>query len=185
MIEVLQGQDVDIIEPFPVKELPAVAGWMHCYKTIIQTDDGPQTDAEMIQVLAAHVAQHKTWGIIDKANLTKSTKVEAPIVGIVMFDKTGINNGYIHVASNRRAWGNKLSNPGLIEQAGKLIVKDLFEKDPNLSRISISVESHNKAAINLAKRLGFVQDGFFKDMIMQGGKLRSATHLGLLRSDYV
>lgn len=182
---VLEGNDVDVIAPFPVKELPAVAGWMHCYKSIITSDDGPKTDEEMIQVLQAHVDQHHTWGIIDKANLTKSSKVDAPIVGIVMFDKTGLNNGYIHVASNRRSWGEKLVKPGLIEQAGRIIITSLFENDPDLSRISISVESHNKAAINLAKRLGFVQDGFFKDMIVQNGKLRSATHLGLLRSEYV
>jgi len=181
---IVPGGDVDLISPFPIKELAAVIGWTHCYKTIILGDEGPQTDEELYQLLEAHIAHHQTWAIVDKNNLTKCTKTDVPLVGIVIFDKTSPYNGYIHVASNRKAWGNKLAQPGLIEQAGKLVIPDIFETNPDLKRISISVEDNNKAAISLAKRVGFKQDGCFKDMVMQKGKSRAAMHFGYLRSEY-
>lgn len=183
-MHVVSGRDVDIISPFPVKELPAVIGWMHCYKSIIMGDEGPQNDEELYQLLVAHVGNHDSWAIVDKANLTKGSKVDVPLVGIIIFEKTSPYNGYIHVASNRKAWGNKLAKPGLIEQAGHLVIKDIFDNNPGLNRISIAVEDNNKAAINLAKRVGFKQDGCFKDMVMKNGKPQTAMHFGYLRSDH-
>lgn len=183
-MHIVPGGDVDLISPFPVKELPAVIGWTHCYKTIILGDEGPQTDEELYGLLEAHVASHMTWGIVDKSNLTNGSKTDIPLVGIIIFDKTSPYNGYIHVASNRKAWGNKIANPGLIEQAGHLVIPNIFELNPDLKRISIAVEDNNKAAISLAKRVGFKQDGCFKDMVMQKGKSRNAVHFGYLRSEY-
>jgi RimJ/RimL family protein N-acetyltransferase len=183
-MHIVPGGDVDLISPFPVKELAAVIGWTHCYKTIILGDEGPQNDDELYQLLEAHIASHQTWGIVDKNNLTKCTKTDVPLVGIAVFDLTSPYNGYLHVASNRKAWGNKLAQPGLMEQAGHLVIPNIFETNPGVKRISISVEDNNKAAINLAKRIGFKQDGCFKDMIMQKGQSRAAIHLGYLRSEY-
>jgi RimJ/RimL family protein N-acetyltransferase len=183
-MHVVPGGDVDLISPFPIKEIAAVIGWTHCYKTMIFGDEGPQNDEELAQLIAAHIANHRTWGIVDKANLTKGTKVDVPLVGIIICDKTSPYNAYMHIASNRKAWGNKIAKPGLIEQAGHLVIPDVFKGDPSLTRISIAVEDNNKAAISLAKRVGFKQDGCFKDMIMQAGKPRAAMHFGYLRSEY-
>lgn len=183
-MHVVTGRDVDLISPFPIKELAAVIGWTHCYKTIILGDEGPQNDDELYQLLVAHVNNHSSWAIVDKGNLTKSNKVDVPLVGIVVFEKTSPYNGYVHIASNRKAWGNRMAKPGLIEQAGNLVVEDIFEQNPGLNRISIAVEENNKAAISLAKRCGFKQDGCFRDMIMKAGKPVTATHFGYLRSEH-
>lgn len=183
-MHVVPGKDVDLISPFPMKELPAVIGWTHCYKTIILGDEGPQNDDELYQLLVAHVTNHSSWAIVDKANLTKGSKVDTPLVGIMIFEKTSPYNGYIHIASNRKAWGNRLAKPGLIEQAGNLVIGDIFETNPTLTRISIAVEDNNKAAISLAKRCGFKQDGCFKDMITKNGKPITALHFGYLRSEH-
>lgn len=183
-MHVVTGRDVDLISPFPIKELAAVIGWTHCYKTIILGDEGPQNDDELYQLLVAHVNNHSSWAIVDKGNLTKSNKVDVPLVGIVVFEKTSPYNGYVHIASNRKAWGNRMAKPGLIEQAGNLVVGNIFEQNPGLNRISIAVEENNKAAISLAKRCGFKQDGCFRDMIMKAGKPVTATHFGYLRSEH-
>lgn len=183
-MHIVQGRDVDLISPFPVKEVPSVIGWTHCYKTIILGDEGPQNDEELSQLLVAHITSHNSWAIVDKANLTKCSKLDVPpLVGIIIFEKTSPYNGYIHVASNRKAWGNRLAKPGLIEQAGALVIEDIFKSNPDLNRISIAVEDNNKAAISLAKRVGFKQDGCFKDMIMKAGKPITALHFGYLRSE--
>jgi RimJ/RimL family protein N-acetyltransferase len=183
-MHVVPGRDVDLISPFPIKELPAVIGWTHCYKTMILGDEGPQNDEELFQLLAAHIVNHRTWGIVDKNNLTKGTKVDVPLVGIIICDKTSPYNAYMHIASNRKAWGNKIAKPGLIEQAGLLAIPDVFENEPGITRLSIAVEDNNKAAISLAKRVGFKQDGCFKDMVMHKGKPQAAMHFGYLRSEY-
>lgn len=180
-MHVVQGRDVDLISPFPVKELTAAVGWMHCYKTHIFGEDGPSTDEEMAAFLAERIQAHHTWAIVDKANLTKNKTNEVPIVGMIMIDKVSPYNAYCHVASNRRAWGSKLADPGLTEQGGLLAVQDIFKQEPSLTRLSIAVTSDNKAAINLAKRLGFVKDGSFEAMTTVNGQPATVIHFGLVK----
>lgn len=183
-MKVLEGKDVDVIYPFPSSALTAVIGWMHCYKSFIIGDDGPPTDEQ----LAAHMYQIlsnpniTTMGVIDKNNLTGSEQIDIPLVGLLYFDPIAPNNGYVHVTSNRRAWGARVAQPALMEQAAKLCITDLFESKPELTRLSSSIISTNKAAINFAKRLGFSQDGLFKQAVIQNGIAKDVVHLGLLRS---
>jgi RimJ/RimL family protein N-acetyltransferase len=178
MIQVIEGKDVDVIEPFPVGQLDHVVRWMHNFKSLV-LDDMP--DEEMLMFLGEQVKRMRTWGIIDKANLTKSKVVEVPIVGIIFFEKINPYNGYFHVASNRKAWGEKLAKPGMVEQAGRLVIDEIFKTDQDLMRVSAAMVSTNLAAVNLAKRLGFVKDGYFARAAMQSGKPKDVMHFGILR----
>lgn len=181
-MDVIIGTDVDVISPFPATMLPQAAGWMRCYKTMVFGDDGPQTN-EDIEIFLRNIlsmSNISSWAIVDKANLTK-TKHEAPLVGILYFERANTQNGYIHVASHRRAWGDKLAQPGLIEQGARLVLDHLFETEPNLARISVAVLASNKAARNFAQRVGFRKDGYFINMAKVGGKPENVVHLGMLR----
>ncbi len=184
-MNVLVGRNVDVIEPFPAKALAQAVGWMHAYKTLVFGDKYPQTDEEIGQFLAYMLSQPnvRSWAVIDKDNLT-GAKSPAPLVGSVIFEAIGENNGYFHVASSRKVWGDKLAQPGMMEQAADLVIPALFESTPELYRVSSSIVSNNRAAINFAKRVGFVKDGYFREAIAQAGKPRDVVHFGILRKEY-
>ncbi len=185
-MKVLEGKDVDVIEPFPPSALAAVIGWMHCYKSFVIGDDRPPTDEELVQHMYGLLSNPHiiTAGVVDKNNLTGSEQLDIPLVGLFYFEAIAPNNGYVHVTSNRRAWGNRVASPSLMEQAATLCVADLFESIPSLTRLSSSIVSTNRAAINFAKRLGFTQDGLFKQAVIQNGEAKDVMHLGLLKETY-
>ena len=184
-MDVIQGTDVDIITPFPVMAFPQAAQWMHCYKTIIFDDSGPQTDEEVERDMrqVCSLPNVKSFGIVDKNNLTASKTSPTPLVGLYIFEQLTPYNGYAHVATNRRAWGEKLTKPALAEQAGKLCAGYLFEKDPRLQRISIAIMAANRGANSLATRLGFHKDGYMKAMKCSKGAPVDIIHFGLLRDE--
>lgn len=185
-MKVLEGKDVDVIMPFPSSALAAVIGWMHCYKSFIIGDDGPPSDEQLIQHIYQLLSNPNivTMGVVDKYNLTKSEQIDIPLVGLFYFEPIAPNNGYVHVTSNRRAWGNRVAQPGLMEQAAHLCIADVFATVPTLTRLSSSIVSTNKAAINFAKKLGFNQDGLFRQAVIQNSKPKDVVHLGLLKEEY-
>lgn len=180
-MRVLEGIDIDVIEPFPAIAIGQAAQWMRCYKTLMFGDNGPQDLPEIEAFLRAHMAlpQVRTWAVVDKNNLTH-THQDTPLVGFVIFERPSPENGYVHLASNRRAWGTKIAKVALMEQACQLIRDDIFQA-PDLQRISIVTSSNNRAAVSLARRLDFQKDGYFRDMGRQGGKPIDMIHFGLLR----
>lgn len=182
-MQVIEGKDVDVLSPFPSGLIDEAVGWMHCHKTLVFGDDGPSTPDEIKEFLVSRMALPfvQTFGVVDKHNLTSAKKYVPPLVGIVFFERNGRENGYVHLASSRRAWGRKLAQPGLMEQGGLLIQRHLFEAMPDLTRLSVSTYENNKAARALAVRLGFKQDGRFEAMSTWRGAPMAVTHYGLLR----
>jgi len=182
---ILEGVNVDVICPFPAKELTAAAQWMRIYKTLIFDDSGPQTNEEIERDLRYVCGREdvKSFGIIDKNNLTQSKTNDTPLVGIFVFEQMTPYHGYAHVASNRRAWGEKIAQPALTEQAGRLCAKWVFEQDEKLQRISMACMAANKGARSIATRIGFHKDGYFKAMKCVNGMPVDVMHFGLLRNE--
>jgi RimJ/RimL family protein N-acetyltransferase len=139
------------------------------------TDDGPQTDEEILEYLRGSISRVVSYGVIDKNN-TLSIKHEAPIIGMITFEPATIYNGYFHVTSRRKAWGS-----GLMDEAGKVAIQDIFENIPSLTRVSAAVLNNNSPAKGIAKRLGFKQDGMLPDFLMSKGSVMSVAHFGLTR----
>lgn len=177
------GKDVDLINPFPASMLPKAAQWMHCYKTLIFGDDGPKTTPEIEDFLRnrASLPFVASWGVVDKNNLTNSKEFQAPLVGIIFFENISAQNGYAHLASNRTAWGERLVKPGLMDQAGELAIQEVWKNLPQVQRISLTSYANNRAAMNMAHRLGFKKDGYFKNMGLYKGKPQDIVHFGRLR----
>lgn len=181
-MDLLIGKDVDVISPFPVQGLKQAAQWMHCYKTLTFRDDGPQT-IEEIEVFLKHGLSAPgvySWGIVDKNNLT-ATRSESPLVGLIYLQMPFPENGYLHVTTNRRAWGERIAKPGMAEQAGRLIMGDLWTRFPGLLRLSAFTYARNKAAISYLRKLGGKQDGYFENMGVSKGIPQDVVHFGMLR----
>lgn len=182
MIQVLEGVNIDVIEPFPPTQLSTAVGWMHCYKTLVCGDDGPQTNEEIGAFLSNSLAAPnvRSWGIVDKDNLT-NTHTDAPLVGMITFERANKQNGYLHITTHRKAWGEKLAKPSFAQQASELVIAGLFESEPDLQRVSVAIVDTNKAANNLAKRVGFIKEGFMPAMTKIKGQPANIIHYGLLR----
>lgn len=182
-MKVLIGKDVDVIAPFPSGAFPQAATWMHCYKTLIFGDSGPQTNEEIEAFLADRARQPniQTWGIVDKNNLTQSRQIEAPLVGIGFLEVLSPENGYFHIASNRRSWGEKIASPSLAQQAAELVIQEVWDVLPSLQRLSAATYASNKAARNLIRKVGFQKDGYFVAMGKTKGQPQDVIHFGLLR----
>lgn len=183
---VLEGPNVDVISPFPAAWWPQAARWMHAQKTMIFGDGAPESEADIAAFLADRAAQPgiQTFGVVDRENLTHQ-RSEHPLVGVLFIEPQGAYNCYAHVASARRAWGNRLIRPGMIEQASELVIQHCFVQSPALQRISVAVFEQNHAAQNLARRMGFERDGYFRAMASWRGAPMDVVHFGRLRPSTV
>jgi len=180
-MNVISGQNVDLIFPFPLSEVKRTYGWNHCYRTLTETDDTPSTQEDFITWMESVVQTIPTWGIIDKNHIT-NIKHEAPLIGIGVFEpivclpKGVIRNGLFHVATARKAW-----RTGLVDEAGLLVIRALFEEIPTLLRVSASIMEKNFPAKALAKRMGFKFEGLTEDAIVKGGIAENLVNFGLTR----
>jgi len=179
---ILEGLDVDVISPFPAAWWPQAARWLHAQRTMVWGDGAPQDEAGIAGFLAerATVPGIETYGVVDRENLT-GQRSEHPLVGVIFFEPAGRYNAYAHVASARRAWGNRLVQHGMIEQASEAVIQHVFAQHADLQRLSLAVFAQNRAAQNLARRMGFTQDGFFRAAERWRGEPMDVVHFGRLR----
>lgn len=180
--KVLTGKDVDVLSPFPLRLLPQAVQWLHCHPTLTMADNSPRTPEELTALMEQALAGQPSYAIVDKRNLSRVKSTDLPVVGIVTVEHLPPWSAYVHIASNRKAWGDKLAQPGLLEQGGQLILSELFETLPELLRVNAAPLAHNAAARGLCKRLGFAQDGLFEDAVRVGGKVKGIVHYGITRS---
>lgn len=174
-MNIISGQNVDLISPFPIGEVHRVFGWNHCYRTLTENDDTPNTMNEFTEHMKRIIAQYPTWGIIDKNHIT-NVNHEAPLVGIGMFEPATIRHGFFHVATARKAF-----KTGLIDEAAQLVIKYLFDNIPTLLRVGGYMDEKNAPAKSLCKRLGFKFEGLVEDMIIREGIPRNVVYFGLTK----
>jgi RimJ/RimL family protein N-acetyltransferase len=174
-MNIIKGTNVDLIAPFPQGEVKRIFGWNHCYRTLAESDDVPNTMMEFTAFMEGLLGAYPSWGIIDKNHLTNA-RHEAPLVGVIFFEPFTLRGGYIHFASARKAW-----KAGLLEEALILVVNGLFENAPSLARLGFYLSERNTPAKQLAKKLGFKFEGLFEDMIIHQGKPEGIACFGLTR----
>lgn len=179
-MQVLCGNDVDVLEPFPSGYLGFAESWVHAHKTLVFGDQPPE---DIPAFLAQRMALPgvRSWAIVDKHNLTGARETKIPLIGMLFFEQNCPENGYAHVATSRRAWGEKIARPALVDQACALILDEVWASTPTLNRVSIATYATNKAAKHLAYRMGFTRDGYFKNMGTLKGAPVDIIHFGLLR----
>ena len=180
-MRVIEGENVDLLSPFPASEVERVVGWSHCYKTYISVDGGPSTDEEFLEAYKQRLSQAISFAIVDKNGITHLPH-EAPLVGLVTFDLTTPFNGYFHTVTSRRAWGRP-GQPRLVDEAGKLALRTVFEDYPTLLRVSALIPERNRPAISLAHRMGLVREGVFRNFVSSEGEPRNMVHFGVLREE--
>lgn len=179
-IRVLTGDTVDVISPFPPACLDRLVKWSYQYRSLVSADHGPQTNEELYEMYTAALSRQITYGVVDKHNTIGVPNPTGPIViGAFIVEDSSPTNSYIHVVSQRSAWGK-----GLMDEGGDIVVADMFAQHPQLLRLSAYMQAGNNAAIEFTKRRGFTREGFMRDMFTIKGKPKNIVHYGLTRKDY-
>ena len=146
-------------------------------KMITALDGSPQSEKDFIEFMKNTSPFCRSFGVIDKNN-ELGLKHEAPIIGFVMFEPMPPCSLYAHIASSRRAWGT-----GLMEEAAKLAIDEVFKTEPGALRVSAAIPAFNKRAIEFAKKVGMHKDGFFLKAATIKGKPINIVHFGIIRED--
>lgn len=174
---ILEGTRVFVVEPFPLKEAHRIYSWMKAFKTVIQSDHSPKTKNEFVTEFKNAYSNVRSFAVIDKNNQLDNHPVE--IIGSIIFEPQGRNNGFLHVASRISAFGSRF-----IDEAGEMVIKELFESQPELTRLSAVIHYKNNMAASLAKRVGFTKEGKLEDFIVQKGVPKAVVWYGLTRNDW-
>lgn len=176
-MKIIEGRDVDLLYPFPQKELKRVFNWLRCYRTIPEIDSFPAT-AEALAEALGKIPTLQTFGIVDKNNFLQ-VRHEVPLIGIFTFDRDTMVNGNIHVASNRKAWNSRL-----VDQAGLTLINYMFRFVPELTRVTINCLSSNGPGRALARGLGFRYEGCIRDAVVINNVPANMALNGLTRTDW-
>lgn len=182
-MHILEGTDVDVLTPFPPAYWGHASRWMHRQRTMIFGDGAPEAEPEIAAWLRDRAERPgiETFAVVDKNNLLRLPE-GASLVGVIFFEPAGPQNAYAHVTACRRAWGRRLVQPGLIEQGSELTIQHVFSEHTALQRLSVATFANNHAAQGLARRMGFVQDGYFRAMETYRGRPMDVVHFGRLRA---
>lgn len=178
-MEIISGQNVDLITPFPAGEEHRIFGWNHCYRSLSDSDDVPAEKEAFTEHMARVVQVCPSFGVVDKHQLTNRNH-EAPLVGIGIFEPATARHGYLHFACARKAF-----KMGLIDEAGELAIAALFNRMPNLLRIGAYTNDRNSPAKALSRRLGFKFEGLCEDMEVKDGKTQNIAYFGLTRRNWL
>lgn len=169
---VIHGTCVDLVCPFPPDQLKLVYQWVHAYPSLTEHDDSPAGPEHYELLMSLQLSVCTSYGLL-RAGTTSG------LIGMLHFEPSGTRNGYLHIAMSRNAWGR-----GLADEAAALCIRDLFEKQPALTRLSAAMLERNRPAQSLARRMGFTLEATLADMVLQKGTPRSVLHYGLTRRDW-
>ena len=102
--------------------------------------------------------------------------VDGVLVGAFVVVESGWIEHDVHAILTRRAlrWSRDL---------GAMMLAQMFD-NPMLQRITAQVIEGLESARNYCLRLGFRLEGFRRDAVMVGGRLRGVYMLGLTRRDW-
>ena len=179
-MKIIECPHVDLLSPFPLKEIDRVKGWIHCYHSFIVDDTTPAGDDKFVMdLLKTELSAPFTdsWAVIDKFNVTNSHH-EVPLVGFIQSQFFSPYNGYLHIMSSRTCWGK-----GLMDEAFDKVIETLFD-NPKVYRLSMVIFDKSRPAKSFAIRHGFKLDGKFDDFTVKDGKPIRVVHLGLLKRDW-
>lgn len=172
-LRVIQGTHIDLISPFPLKEVPRIYGWIRSFKSIVEFDGWLHGRKEFKDFYTHQVIPNApTYGIIDKYNKAVAD-VGVPLVGFIMAEAAIPANVYINFASNLKAL-----NAELMPEALDLALEDLKKTYPHVIRFSCWLLDKNRPAHRFLSQQGFTKDAKMQSMVTQNGTPKSLVHMG-------
>lgn len=82
-------------------------------------------------------------------------------IGNIKIDSINLSHGYAEygiLMGDKNEWGKSYA-----KEASKRVIDYFFYENFKLRKINLGVVSENISAVNLYKKLGFIQEGYFKN----------------------
>jgi ribosomal-protein-alanine N-acetyltransferase len=90
-----------------------------------------------------------------------TTKDNKKHIGNIKIDSINLSHGYAEygiLMGDKYEWGKSYA-----KEASKRVIDYFFHENFNLRKINLGVVSENISAVNLYRKLGFIQEGYFKN----------------------
>lgn len=174
-MNIISGQNVDLLTPFPTSEAHRLFGWNHCYRSLSDDDEIPQ-EKEGFEAWARELLPLTlSFGVIDKGQVT-TQKHEAPLVGILMLRAMTHRMAALDFAAGRKAF-----KMGLVDEGVTELLQWMWGAYPLVMRVTTLLEEGNTPAKGLLRRLGFKFEGVLRDSVLRDGIARNQAIFGLIR----
>lgn len=150
---VLEGNLVDVLEPFPPQHAHRVWGWnqsngadLRATVGLVADDPDAYTSGVLDQIQSPGV---RSFAVVDKAD-TRPDAPEAPVIGIIIADSRIGETGaaLMHIAGRRKRAEHLL-------EASNMVIDRLFDTEPGIDRLRAGTPVTNKAAQYRAASVGF------------------------------
>lgn len=165
--DVIEGDLVDVLEPFPLQHAHRVWGWMQSNGAdhraaigLVADDEDAYTSLVLTQLQTPGV---RSFAVIDKTD-TRPGAPEAPVIGIITADGNISEPGaaMMHVAARRKKTEH-------MNEASRLVIDRLFETEPGIVRLRAAVPMTNKSATYRALASGFKPVVDIRQMVLRRG----------------
>ena len=159
---------------FPVYELPRLWQWCVSFRHQVMDDFGPQDeDAFVSRWLQLVDNGLMTWAVYRPLDGVEE------LGGIITVEKMNPVNGSAFFLFKRPFWGRHTSEP-----AAKEALRQAFEQDPEMQKITLSIFADNHQLSRLAHDLGYRREGRIRQATMRRGQAIDTLVLGLTRKDF-
>jgi RimJ/RimL family protein N-acetyltransferase len=160
------------------EDLPTISGWYEDSVFSRMFDALPAVPKSRVEL--EHWLEERQQGKYDYLFAVRPKDGER-LIGYIELD--GIlwphQTGWLTIGlGEKETWGK-----GNGREAMELILNFVFN-ELNLHRIQLTVFSYNERAIKLYKRLGFQQEGVFREHILRDGKRYDMILFGLLAREW-
>lgn len=137
---------VTLTSPFPAESLPDLFRWL-ATSTIAKSGEFPSDLGAFEKLAKDGMAGVKSWAVHH----------EGKLIGAVIFEPVGLMGGRAYVASSRSVWGS-----GLMDEAAKAGIAQVFEEDQRVTYIYGMVTAQNAPAVAFNLRIGMTLKTSFR-----------------------
>jgi len=131
-----------------------------------------------IENLKEYIESSYNRNLLILAIIDKKRNVHIGNVAITSIDYINSNCDFSIVIGDKNAWGK-----GFGYLVAKLVIEHVFYA-LNIKRINIGTYENNIGMINLAKKLGAVEEGIRRNAAFKNGEYVNVIEFGLLSSEY-
>lgn len=173
----LTGDNVRLVAVEP-DDIPAITRWYadaHFARLFDAAPAMPKTEKEVADSITEN--QKSSTAYVFGIRLAAHNE----LIGILELDGIlwTMGTAWLAIGIGDRAQRRR----GYGTEALKLALQFAFE-ELNLRRVQLSVFSYNEPAIRLYKKLGFTQEGAFREFLHRDGQFYDMLYYGILRREW-
>jgi RimJ/RimL family protein N-acetyltransferase len=165
---VTPGSGVRVVDPFPAWGVHYAWQWTLANWRMVADDFHPRTYTEFAGLLDQAAEGRCRMLGIERDNV---------LAGALIFEFVNPATAVVHLMAGRALLGHA-------DTAARLGVWRMFSVHPELRRVAAFVMQHNRLALALARRVGFIEEGRLRRHTWQDGEPVDVVVLGITREEF-